>query len=180
GVLTQLTLALEPLPTIAAFLLGFSSETDALAAVAWVEGQVRAGLTPPANVKLLSGSHLHHVERVWAEEDARPWRERPSAFADDRSFPWADVVSPAPPGANGSRHAAGYLFVDFMSEAAGAAFAALLPSCPGTPQLSAEASARFARERFRPQQVKRLGPGLLAAEIVMPSRHVAAFLPQAE
>src|SRR5262249_39454016 len=62
--------------------------------------------------------------------------------------------------------------------AAGAAFAALLPSCPGTPQLSAEANARFARQRFPPPQVERLGPGLLAPRIVVPSPHRAAFLPQ--
>jgi ferredoxin len=39
---------------------------------------------------------------------------------------------------------------------------------------------RFARERFRPQQTKRLGPGLLAAEILMPVAEVGRFLPRAE
>jgi FAD/FMN-containing dehydrogenase len=39
---------------------------------------------------------------------------------------------------------------------------------------------RVAAERFRPQQTKRLGPGLLAAEILMPAAEVGRFLPRAE
>ncbi len=40
----------------------------------------------------------------------------------------------------------------------------------------ADESVAFAAARFRPQQTKRLGPGLLAAEIELPAAEVAAFL----
>jgi formate hydrogenlyase subunit 6/NADH:ubiquinone oxidoreductase subunit I len=42
----------------------------------------------------------------------------------------------------------------------------------------AEARRWFA-DRFRPQQTKRLGPGFLAAEILLPARHVERFLERA-
>ena len=42
-----------------------------------------------------------------------------------------------------------------------------------------EESVRFSAERFRPQQNKRLGPGLLAAEVVLPAQNVSAYLREA-
>ena len=70
-------------------------------------------------------------------------------------------------------HAGAYLFVDFLDLEAARAFAAALAACPGAPRVLDAESVRFAAERFRPQQTKRLGPGLLAAEILMPARRGA-------
>ena len=48
------------------------------------------------------------------------------------------------------------------------------------PRVLDQEGVRFAAERFRPQQTKRLGPGMLAAEILMLATEVPAFLPRAE
>ncbi len=183
GVLTQLTLAVERLPDLAAFLLAFERASDAHAAVEWLKQRVAEGLEPPANLKLLSASHLEEVRQVWREEDAKPWRERPAALSSDAHLPWRNVLAPSHFGVRAAEDfpsGEAYLFVDFLSEQGGRAFAAALASCPGAPRAAGQESARFARDRFRPQQVKRLGPGLLAAEIVLPAANVPAFLPEAE
>src|SRR5262249_42208885 len=78
------------------------------------------------------------------------------------------------------RRRATYLFVDFHGLGDTRAFAAALERCPGSPAVLGPESVRFAAERFRPQQTKRLGPGLLAAEILMPADEVARYLPRAE
>ena len=80
----------------------------------------------------------------------------------------------------GAEEIGAHVFVAFLSVESGRAFAEALAGCPGDPTLSDEESVRFARERFRPQQAKRLGPGFLAAEILLPAANVAAFLPAAE
>ncbi len=191
GVLLHLTVAIEPRPAIGAFLLSFARREDALAAAAWAAAFSAPGGTPPANVKLLSGSHLHHVRRVWRDEDAREWKRAPGALSGGARMPWTRIAAPAelglaapapdrPHDAPADAHAAAYLFVDFLDLGAARAFAAALAGCPGDPRCDSAESARFAAERFRPQQTKRLGPGLLAAEIVMPAAEVPRFLPRAE
>jgi glycolate oxidase len=196
GLLVHLTVRIEKRPEIGAFLLSFASATDALAAARWAG---RAGAPKPANVKFLSGSHLHHTQRVWREEDARGWRAHPSAISSDARLPWTRIAGPAALGArpaigaraNDSKGGAhdthegdagqgAWLFVDFLNLDDARAFARELPDCPGHPSVHEQESVRFAAERFRPQQSKRFGPGLLAAEIVMPASEVAPFLPRAE
>jgi len=78
----------------------------------------------------------------------------------------------------GPRACGGYLFVDFLDLDAARAFAHALAECPGSPIVLDRESSRFAADRFRPQMTKRLGPGLLAAEVLMPSREVKRYLPR--
>ncbi len=182
GLLLQLTVSVEPRPGIGAFLLGFRVERDALDAAAWIgefSGQIFGA---PANLKLLSGSHMEHTRRVWKDEDARAWRRKPGALSSEAGLPWTRIAGPGELGAAiapDDVHAAAYLFVDFIELAPARTFAAALPGCPGAPAVMGDESVRFAAERFRPQQTKRLGPGLLAAEILMPAAEVKAFLPRA-
>jgi FAD/FMN-containing dehydrogenase/ferredoxin len=183
GVLVRLELDLEPLPDLAVFLLAFAKRADALAAVEWIGTMVSDGVEAPGDVKLLSGSHVHHSRKVWAENDGLEWRSHDSALSGDAQLPWRELRVPSELGAavtDAGGEAGVYLYVDFLSAAGGRAFAERLGDCPGTPSVSDADSARFARDRFRPQQVKRLGPGFLAAEILMPAQQVPAFLPAAE
>jgi len=194
GLVVHLAVRIEKRPAIGAFLLSFHSAGEALEAARWA---ARDGAPRPANVKFLSGSHLHHTRRVWREEDAREWRRQPSALAGDARLPWTRLVGPAalgarsdapprrhagdsPAAAEEGAHEGAWLFVDFLDLEVARAFAAALPSCPGAPVAHDSDSVRFAAERFRPQQAKRFGPGLLAAEIVMPVDEVDGFLPRAE
>jgi len=179
GLLVHLTVAVRKRPEIGAFLLAFGSEAAALEAARWA---AREDGPTPANLKFLSGSHLHHTRRVWADEDARDWRRHPSALSSDAQLPWTRIAGPAEFGVTAvadDGHAAAYLFVDFLALDGARAFAASLPHCPGSPRVLDRESVRFAAERFRPQQTKRLGPGLLAAEILMPAEEVPRFLPRA-
>jgi glycolate oxidase len=199
GLLAHLTVRIERRPEIGAFLLSFRSAHDALEAARWAG---REGAPRPANVKFLSASHLHHTRRVWSEEDAREWRAQPSVLSGDARLPWTRIVGPAAlgvrpsmgplahakeayaagghPGGGHDADEAAWLFVDFLNLTDARAFAATLSACPGGPVAHEKESTRFAAERFRPQQTKRFGPGLLAAEILMPSDEVARFLPRAE
>ncbi|HYM82112.1 MAG TPA: FAD-binding protein [Candidatus Limnocylindria bacterium] len=188
GLVLQLTVEVERRPEIGAFLLGFGTQADALAAAAWIGHEASRSFPCPGNLKLLSASHLHHTHRVWQDEDARTWHERPSTISAGANLPWTRIAGPAELGVLVSEFGApavnhdlqSYLFVDFLSIAAARGFATLLVQCPGNPAVLGEESVRFARERFKPQQTKRLGPGLLAAEIVMPADEVSHYLPRAE
>jgi len=183
GLLLQLTVVVEPRPEIAAFLLSFERRDQALDAVDWIARAAGSRFRSPTNLKLLSGSHLHNVRRVWRDEDARGWRERPGVLSSQGPLPWRGILGPRALGATisaDSPQATAYLFVDFFDGAAGRAFASALADCPGAPRVLDAESVRFAVERFRPQQTKRLGPGLLAAEILLPAREVPRFLPRAE
>jgi ferredoxin/FAD/FMN-containing dehydrogenase len=201
GLLTHLTVRVEPRPEIGAFLLAFDSKLGAFEAARWVADEVERRFGAPANLKAMSGEHLHHVRRVWADEDARAAHRGGSQLTDGTRMPWRRLVGPealgAAPSGNGANagdsmpeiapavaraheaDAGSVLFVDFFDLDAARAFAASLGEMPGAPRLLVEESARFARERFRPQQTKRLGPGLVAAEIVMPADQVTRFLPKA-
>lgn len=182
GAITSLELRLEDLPEIPAFLLGFERWEDAHAAVAWVAEQCDAGLDAPGDLKLLSGEHIHHAETIWAEEDGKHWHARAGQLTTDAELPWSAVLSASEVGATISepgQHYPAYLFISCLSRASGEDLACALAQCPGQPAVLDAAGARFARERFKPQQTKRLGPGFLASEIVMPAARVAAFLPAA-
>jgi len=183
GVLVRLTVRIEPRPTIGAFLLSFAARDHALAAAEWIMQSVGVRFPAPGNLKLFSGSHMRHVRHVWEDEDAREWRERPGALSDGSAMPWRRIVGPDEAGATTAPDrvgAASYLFVDFLDKIAARQFAEALGAMPGAPLTLGRESVRVAAERFRPQQTKRLGPGLLAAEILMPSAEVKAFLPRAE
>jgi glycolate oxidase len=183
GLVLRLAVAVVPRPEIGAFLLAFDRREAALEAAAWVAREAGGMFVAPANLKLLSGSHMHHVRRVWDDEDARDWRERPGRLSSGADMPWTRIVGPTtlvPRTDTDTDDAGGYLFVDFLGASAARAFAAVLPKCPGSPRVLGDDSVRFAAERFRPMQTKRLGPGLLAAEIVMPAAEVPRFLPAAE
>ena len=184
GVIVRLELEAEALPELSAFLLAFPSRGAALEAVAWLEARLRAGLEAPGDIKLLSSSHLEHVRHVWDEEQRRLWKEVPGGFSADDGMPWRRVLSPkelgVPTAEPADDPAGAYLFLSFLSAEGGRRFATELSSCPGSPRLLHEEGVRVARERFRPQQIKRLGPGMLAAEIVMPAAKLDGFLPAAE
>jgi FAD/FMN-containing dehydrogenase/ferredoxin len=183
GVLVRLTVRIEARPTIGAFLLSFESRARALEAVDWIARSVRVRFPAPANLKLFSGSHMRHVRHVWEDEDAREWRERPGALSDGSGMPWKRIAAPEESGAAVAPdrvNAGAYLFVDFLDRASARQFASSLSAMPGAPLVLGRESVRVAEERFRPQQTKRLGPGLLAAEILMPAAEVRGFLPRAE
>ncbi len=87
------------------------------------------------------------------------------------------LEAPSPPAAAGGRPVGGaYLYVDFLGIRAARAFAATLRDLPGRPLALGAESVRFAAERFRPQQNKRSGPGMLAAEITLPAGVVSQYL----
>jgi FAD/FMN-containing dehydrogenase/ferredoxin len=183
GLVLQLTVKIEPRVPNASLLLSFEREPDALEAATWIGREAGGRFGPPANVKFFSGSHLHHVRAVWKDEDAKAWRELPSALSSAQKLPWTRILGPADLGATVAadhEHAGGYLWVDFLDLDAARAFAGALAEMPGRPRVLLEESVRIAAERFKPQQSKRLGPGLLAAEIVMPAEEVARFLPAAK
>jgi len=206
GVVVQLVLNVGRRPNIGAFLLEFRHAPDAFAAAARIAAEAGGTLPRPANLRLVLGSHLRHLRAIWAEEDARPWRRRPSSLSRGDGMPWARLdgpqelrtpreslagpaASPAGPAAAsssggpdaGGRDAAGreagaYLYVDFLGVRAGRAFAAAIADLPGRPRALDGESVRIAAERFRPQQNKRFGPGLLAAEVVLPAALVSPYL----
>lgn len=184
GLVLQVAVEVEPRPEIGAFLLGFPAMASALAAAERIAADAAAGRLPaPANLKLLSASHLHHTRRVWRDEDAREWRQRPSTLSTDAQLPWRRILGPRELGLSPGDErdsSAACLFVDFLDLDAARTFAGAVAGLPGPPAVLAEESVRFAAERFRPQQTKRLGPGLLAAEILMPAAELAGFLPRAE
>ncbi len=179
GAILHLTVRIEARPEIAPFLLAFEREQDAVDAAEWV---ARLELPArPANVKFLSGTHVHHTLRVWDDEAARVWKRHPGTGSNDAALPWTRIVGPAEIGAvctPMTAHPGACLFVDFFDLRAAREFAARIAACPGAPTLL-EDSVRFAAERFRPQQTKRFGPGLLAAEIFLPAPEVKRFLPRA-
>ena len=179
AVLTRLAIETQPLPEPACFLLGFASERDSFAFADWLRKWAGTGFPQPLNLKWLSPSHLHHARKAWADDDARAWRRRPSVFSSGAGLPWKRLAGPAECGAaatDGAHDHAAYLFVDFVSADAGRGFVRALGRAPAAPAILGAESVRFGAERFRPQSVKRLGPGLLAAEIVMPAERVPGFL----
>ena len=184
GAVVQLVLRVGRRPSVGALLLGFEQRQQAFAAADWIAEAAERGAPRPANLKLTFGSHLRHARTVWADEDARAWRRLPSELSAGAGMPWSAIAGPAELGvapeslADGRAggECAAYLYVDFLDETAARTFAARLHELPGRPRALASESARVAAERFRPQQNKRLGPGLLAAEIELPAARVQAFL----
>ena len=78
--------------------------------------------------------------------------------------------------ARASRPAA---YVDFDDPAEAARFEAGLDAGQWRARNDASEARRWFADRFRPQQTKRLGPGFLAAEILLPAHHVESFLKRA-
>jgi FAD/FMN-containing dehydrogenase/ferredoxin len=185
GAVVQLVLRVGRRPSVGALLLGFERQEQAFAAAAWIAEAAERGAPRPANLKLTFGSHLRHARAVWADEDARAWRRLPSALSAGEGMPWSVIAGPLELGvapeslADGRAESAAYLYVDFLDETAARTFAARLHELPGRPRALAAESARVAADRFRPQQNKRLGPGLLAAEIELPAARVQPFLADA-
>jgi FAD/FMN-containing dehydrogenase/ferredoxin len=192
-VVVQVVMTVGRRPPIGAFLLGFESVAVACEAAAAVAAAAGTTMPRPVNLKLVGAGFLREQRRVWEEEDARAWRRLPSALSDGEGMPWTEIVGPAELGAplvkdgagaageaNGAPAApAACLYVDFLDLEAARRFAGLLDTLPGAPRALDTESVRVARERFRPQQSKRLGPGLLAAEIELPAAEVPGFLARA-
>ena len=182
GILTALEVEISARPVLHPFLLRFRDRGAACSAVQWIAGADADTFARPLELKLLSGSHLAHVRRVWRDDDTRDWRARPGTLSDGSDMPWRELVAPdplsTPPGGSEESATETFVFVLFDGESAGA-FVEALHACPGSPTLDASESVRFARDRFRPQQTKRIGPGLLAAEILLPAHRIEAFLPAA-
>ncbi len=174
GLVLQLTVAIAPRRELGAFLLAFDRAGEALEAAAFITAQ--------AGLKFISAPHLEHARRVWQDDDARDWSPADGDRSLAAGMPWTRIAGPGEFGVRAEAGAGGTacLFVDFLDLSAARRFAAALGSLPGRPAVLGPESARFAAERFRPQQSKRLGPGLIAAEILMPAAEVARFLPRAE
>jgi FAD/FMN-containing dehydrogenase/ferredoxin len=187
GAVVQLVLRVGRRPCVGALLLGFEAEEQAFRAVGWIADAADRGAPRPANMKLTLAGHLRHARTVWADEDARAWRRLPSALSAGEGMPWSAIAGPAELGvapewlADGqaARECAAHVYIDFLDETAARTFAARLSELPGRPRALAHESARVAADRFRPQQNKRLGPGLLAAEIELPAGRVQPFLTHA-
>lgn len=183
GLILQLAVAIEPRPALGAFLLAFRTRDAALEAAAVIARRAAAGGPVPANLLLIGAAHLHHLREAWRDEDAREWRERPGRLSSDADLPWSTIAAPSALGAATVADApdgAACLFVDVHGLDAARAFAATLAALPGAPQVHDAESVRFAAARFKPQMTKRLGPGLVAAEALLPAAEVPGFLPRAE
>ena len=183
GVVLRVVVSVEPRPCIGAFLLSFATARGALDAARWIAAESGTTVPQPANLKFFAGSHMHETRRIWVDEDAREWRKRPSALSAGEGMPWTMILGPADLGipiASDRHEAGGYVYVDFLDPVAAQAFGNRLPALPGQPAVLGAESVRVAAERFKPQQNKRLGPGLLAAEIRLPAPRVAGFLDHAE
>ncbi len=189
GVVVQLVLNVGRRPNIGAFLLEFRHAPDAFAAAERIVAEAGGTLPRPANLRLVLGAHLRHLRAIWAEEDARAWRRRPSSLSRGDDMPWArldgpeelrtppeSLAGPAARPAAATPSTGAYLYVDFLGVRAGRAFAAAIAGLPGRPRALDGESLRIAAERFRPQQNKRFGPGLLAAEVVLPAAVVSPYL----
>jgi len=179
GVIAQLVLAVGRRVHVGAFLLRFDSVPAAFAAVEWIDAQAGRSIPRPANLKLVLGTFLHHQRTVWADDARRPWRRLPSALSGGADMPWVGILGPAELGASAvgdDGEGAACVYVDFLGLTASRAFAASLANVPGDPVALGGDSVRFSAERFRPQQSKRLGPGLLAAEVVLPADRVSEYL----
>jgi len=100
-------------------------------------------------------------------------RFAPLGAAD--AAPREPLSTPSAPSA-AAETAGAYLYVDFLGIRAARAFATTLGDLPGRPLALDRESVRFAAERFRPQQNKRFGPGMLAAEVTLPSGAVSPYL----
>jgi FAD/FMN-containing dehydrogenase/ferredoxin len=182
GALTRLAVEVGERPELICFLLEFADSAAAFDCADWIRKWAGRAFPMPANLKWLSASHLGHARRARADDDARAWRAAPSELSGGAGMPWARLLGPdeygwdaGTPGAAGEP-AAAYLFVDFLDRAAGEAFSNLLGKAPGAPRVLVEESARFGAERFRPQALKRFGPGLLAAEVLLPAARAAEFV----
>jgi len=71
------------------------------------------------------------------------------------------------------------VYVDFDDPASADAFERAMAEAPGRHHGRDDEARRIFEDRFKPQQQKRLGPGLLAAEILLPAERVAPFLENA-
>ena len=185
GVITQLVVAVGRRPEIGAFLLGFADVAAALRAAAFIAADAGSGLPRPANLEMVSAAHRRHAALAAADDARQRWRRFPAALSTDSDMPWSSIRGPrelgVADGPAGTRLAAraasgAFLYVDFLEEGAARRFAARLAELPGEPVVMADESVAFAAARFRPQRNKRLGPGLLAAEIELPAGEIAAFL----
>ena len=201
GVITQLVVAVGRRPEIGAFLLGFADQAGALRAAAFIAARAGTDLPHPANLEFVSAAHRRHAAVAAADDARQTWRRFPAALSTDADMPWSRILGPRdlglecgaapvagstpPAGAaidpGAAAEAAGaFLYVDFLESGAARRFAARLDDLPGAPVVLADESVSFAAARFRPQQTKRLGPGLLAAEIELPAGEVEGFLAGAE
>ncbi len=179
GVIVQLVLAVGRRVHIGAFLLRFESVPAAFAAVEWIEAEAGRTLPRPANLKFFLGTYLRHMRAVWADDERRAWRRLPSVLSNGADMPWRRIVGPVELGAaadDDDGEGAAYVYVDFLGLTASHNFAARLADVPGRPVALDADGIRLGAERFRPQQSKRLGPGLLAAEIVLPAANVSAYV----
>ena len=182
GTIVQLVLAVGRRPSVGAFLLRFDTVPGAFAAIDWISAEAGRSLPRPANLKLVFGSFVRQQRAVWADEARRGWRRLPSDLSAGAGMPWRRIAGPHELGVSvvqDDGDGAAYVYVDFLGLTAARAFGARLPRAPGAPAALGEESVRFSAERFRPQQNKRLGPGLLAAEVVLPAKNVSSFLREA-
>ena len=183
GVITQLVVAVGRRPEIGAFLLGFADEAAALHAAKFIAAKAGTILPRPANLEMVSAAHRRHTALAAADDARQAWRRFPAALSTDSDMPWSSIRGPrdfgwtcVPAGERPCLESAALLYVDFLDDGAARRFAARLVDLPGEPVVMADESVAFAAARFRPQRSKRLGPGLLAAEIELPAGETAAFL----
>jgi FAD/FMN-containing dehydrogenase/ferredoxin len=71
------------------------------------------------------------------------------------------------------------VYVDFDAADEAQRFEAGLAAGKWQARNQPDEAKRWFADRFRPQQTKRLGPGFIAAEVLLPSRHVEPYLQRA-
>jgi glycolate oxidase len=112
----------------------------------------------------------------WVADAAAPRRCPP---ADLKYLSPEHVAAVRAVRGDAARPARPAVYVDFDDPEEGARFEAGLDTGKWNVRTDAAEAARWFGDRFRPQQTKRLGPGFLAAEILLPAQHVARFLERA-
>jgi FAD/FMN-containing dehydrogenase/ferredoxin len=117
---------------------------------------------------------MHFVQ--WVAETAEP-RKCPPANLKYLSREHVEAVRTVR--GDSKRPARHAVYVDFDDAHEAARFETGLEAGKWRVHRDDAEAGRWFADRFRPQQTKRLGPGFLAAEILLPTRHVDHFLTRA-
>lgn len=149
GIVLSMAVEVMPVPRIRPHLVPFRHRLEALRFAQRLVAAAENSGRLPANLKYLSLSHLRLSQKVWKSEGRLPgdWQE----------------------------FSGGYIYVDFESVEAEQvlrntgledAFERDLPLT----------AAEVLADKFRPQQAKRFGPGMLAAETLLDAEQVPRYL----
>lgn len=149
GIILSMTVELMPKVRMRPHLVPFRHRLEALRFAQRLAAAAENSGRLPANLKYISLSHLRLSQKIWKSEGRLPgdWQE----------------------------FSGGYIYVDFESAEAEQVLknAGLEDAVErDLPQSAAEVLA----DKFRPQQAKRFGPGMLAAETLLDAEQIPKYL----